>query len=185
MTLNTKEMENETRSRRSSHYSHSDHQGLAKNCSINSKNQAEIEKKEDLKGKSTDSSQSNNKSFITSKDIVLMFLIGTLAAGNGYIIESVQSFEPVLQARYEYTAFTVSILNSIVAFPKVFTSFLEGYLLTKFGFIMAVIITSIGLLGQTFYAIGIIIDQYWLSVMGRFIIGAEFNMMFTTQYLIT
>ena len=118
-------------------------------------------------------------------DFVLLFLVGSLASGNGYIITCVQSFEPVLQSRYNYNAFTISTLNSIVSIPKIFTSFLEGYLLTKLGFIMAVAITATGLLGHTLYAIGIMFDSYPTSVAGRFIVGAEFNMMFTTQYLIT
>jgi hypothetical protein len=122
---------------------------------------------------------------ISGKDWILLLLVGSLAAGNGYIITCVQSFEPVLQSRYNYNAFTVSTLNSIVSIPKIFTSFLEGYLLTKFGFVMAVIITSVALLGQLLYCIGIMFDCYPVSVMGRFVVGAEFNMMFTTQYLIT
>jgi len=119
------------------------------------------------------------------EDWVLLLLIGSLAAGNGYIITCVQSFEPILQARYNYNAFTVSTLNSIVSIPKIFTSFLEGYLLTKFGFIIAVLITTTGLVGHGLYTIGIVTDTYALSVIGRFVVGAEFNMMFTTQYLIT
>lgn len=50
---------------------------------------------------------------------------------------------------------------------------------------MAVVISTLGLIGQACYCIGIIFDMYWLSISGRFIIGAEFNMMFTTQYIIT
>ena len=127
-----------------------------------------------------------SKNYPTSfADFVLLLLVGSLAAGNGYIITCVQSFEPILQSRYNYNAFTVATLNSIVSIPKIFTSFLEGYLLTKLGFVMAVFISATGLFGHVMYVIGIIADSYPLSVVGRFIVGAEFNMMFTTQYLIT
>jgi len=90
-----------------------------------------------------------SKKYPTSfADFVLLLLVGSLAAGNGYIITCVQSFEPILQSRYNYNAFTVATLNSIVSIPKIFTSFLEGYLLTKLGFVMAVFITATGLFGH-------------------------------------
>ena len=111
-----------------------------------------VNKKDDslIKDEASEITPEPVKPYPTSfADFVLLLLVGSLAAGNGYIITCVQSFEPVLQSRYNYNAFTVSTLNSIVSIPKIFTSFLEGYLLTKFGFVMAVFITATGLFGHT------------------------------------
>ena len=56
-------------------------------------------------------------------EFIILFLVGSLTAGNGYIFTCVFAFEPILQSRYNYNAFTVSTLNSITNLPKLFTSF--------------------------------------------------------------
>lgn len=60
------------------------------------------------KGEQPTSAADKRKKPMSGKDLLLLILVGTLAAGNGYIVTCVQSFEPVLQSHYNYNAFTVS-----------------------------------------------------------------------------
>lgn len=75
MSLSNKNMDEPARSRRGSAYTHSDHKGMGKNCSINSKNKPEKSSTKDSKKgyeKSPSSEDSSSNKGITSKDIVLM-----------------------------------------------------------------------------------------------------------------
>ncbi len=101
-----------------------------------------------------------------------MVLIGGLNFGNGFLVNSMDSLEPILGNFYKFDSESIAMINYAVIVPKILGLVLtEKYFLRRCGFVLPVMLVALAALGQVFVAFGITENFLYFAMIGNYFLG--------------
>jgi hypothetical protein len=100
--------------------------------------------------------------------IWLMVLIGGLNFGNSFLVNSMDSLEPILQNFYKFDSESIAMINYAVIVPKILgLGLAEKFFLRQYGFLLPVMLVGASVLGQVFVAFGITENFLYVAMIGN------------------
>ncbi len=92
--------------------------------------------------------------------------------GSYYCYDIPSALNDQLEAKMNLNSFKINLMYSVYSFPNVILPLFGGYFVDKLGTVITLVVFS-GLIaaGQAVFALGVSVDNYGLSLVGRVIFG--------------